>query len=152
MGIKPEHLREIITHILKEADLHSLNAVELLMLTAAQESKLGYYWRQLGQGPARGIFQMEPATEKSLWQNYLKYRPDKTAIIARYDTADEDDLWWNLGYQIIIARMKYLPVPEALPNHFDVEGMAEYWKKYWNTYEGKGTVQEAILNYFEYCK
>ena len=151
MGIKAKHLREIITHILQVAGLYSQEAVELLMLTAAQESKLGYWWRQVGNGPAKGIFQMEPATEDSLWENYLAYRPDKTAIIARYDTADDDDLWWNLGYQIIIARMKYQNVPTPLPDHQDVWGMAQYWKEHWNTHLGAGTITQAFDAYHKHC-
>lgn len=150
--IKANHLREMVMAVLLDADLYSEAAVELLMLTAAQESKLGYYWRQLDDGPARGIFQMEPATEKSLWENYLAYRDSKAEVVSRYDTADDNDLWWNLGYQIIIARMKYLKVPHQLPHHDDILGLAQYWKVHWNTYLGAGTVHEAVAAYKKYCK
>lgn len=145
------HLRTLIRHILIEADLYSEDAVELLMLTAAKESDLGFFLTQLGGGPGRGIFQMESETEKSLWQDYLKYRKAKAEIVKRYDTADENDLWWNLGYQIITARLKYLWIPKKLPKHNDIIGMAEYWKKYWNTEKGKGTVEEAVDAYKRHC-
>jgi hypothetical protein len=42
--------------------LASLNAIQLLMGTAAQESHLGTYLKQIN-GPALGVFQMEPNTE-----------------------------------------------------------------------------------------
>ena len=140
----------MITDILKDADLHSEDAVELLMGTAAQESKFGTYMYQLGGGPARGLFQIEPATERDIWENYLKFRPDRTDIVSKYDTPSEDDLVWNLGYQIIMARVHYLRVSEPLPAKWDIKSMAEYWKKHWNTVKGAGTVEEFKENYRRY--
>ncbi|MDX1428656.1 MAG: hypothetical protein R3282_00145, partial [Rhodothermales bacterium] len=46
---------------------------ELLLGTAIQESLLEFR-RQLGGGPARGLFQMEPATHDDCWENYLNFR------------------------------------------------------------------------------
>lgn len=143
-------LRELIRTILIEADLYSEDAVELLMMTAAVESRLGHYIKQIN-GPARGIFQMEPATEKDLWQNYLEYRPKRAEVIARFDTADDRDLWYNLGYQILLARMHYVRVPEKLPPHNDLFAMARYWKDHYNTYMGAGTVKKAVEAYERYC-
>lgn len=57
-----KQLRELVTHVLKKYDLYSADAVELLMLTAATESNLGCYIKQVGGGPALGIFQCEPNT------------------------------------------------------------------------------------------
>ena len=62
-------LRNLITSVLKELNLHSDNAVNLLMGTAAQESHLGKYRKQIGGGPALGIFQMEPATFNDIVNN-----------------------------------------------------------------------------------
>jgi len=143
-------LRELIRTILIEADLYSEDAVELLMMTAAVESRLGYYIKQIN-GPARGIFQMEPATEKDLWKNYLEYRPSRAEVIARFDTSDDRDLWYNLGYQILLARMHYVRVPKPLPPHNDLFAMARYWKEFYNTYQGAGTVQKAVEAYERYC-
>src|SRR5260221_162978 len=56
--------------------------VELLLGTALQESGLTYRV-QLGGGPARGLFQMEPNTHDDIWDNFLKYRvPLATAVRA----------------------------------------------------------------------
>ena len=57
----PKQLKELIERVLRKVNLYSDAAVDLLMLTAAQESACGKYIRQLGNGPALGIFQMEPA-------------------------------------------------------------------------------------------
>ncbi len=143
-------LRDLITRTLKEANLHSDSAVELLMLTAAVESKLGYYIRQI-KGPARGIFQMEPATERDLWKNYLEYKDATSDTIKRYDTAADDDLEWNLGYAILMARVHYLRVPSKLPAADDIDRLAHYWKAHYNTYLGAGTTKKAIAAYKRYA-
>lgn len=151
MGMNPKHLREMIVTILKESGMYSLDAVELLMLTAAKESDLGYNWRQI-RGPALGVFQTEPNTEKDLWKNYLKYNPDRSEIIKRFDTSDERDLHWNLAYQILICRTHYRRVKEKLPSRHDVPAMGAYWKKYYNTSKGKGTIKSAVAAYEKYCR
>ncbi len=145
-------LRELIEYVLKDMDMYSESAVELLMLTAAVESRGGQDIRQIGGGPARGIFQMEPDTEKDIWLNYLWFRDNKANIVRRYDTAGTGDLWWNIGYQIVLARYHYYRIPVALPSADDVNGLAHYWKKHWNTINGKGTVSKAIIKYHRYAK
>lgn len=146
----PKQLRELIEDVLKEMGLYSEAAVELLLLTAAQESHCGKYIRQLGGGPALGIFQMEPATHADIWMNYLVHRKDLASKVnyVAGATSVEDSLTMrgNLIYQIAMARIHYLRVKEELPNG-DYFEMAKYWKKYWNTYKGAGTVEEAIENY-----
>ena len=41
-------------------------------------------------------------------------------------------------------------MPEKLPNSYDIEGLAKYWKKYYNTEGGKGTVEKFIEKYEKY--
>jgi len=148
-------LRDLITRVLKEADLYSKDAVELLMLTAATESNLGQYIRQAGGGPALGIFQMEPKSEGDIWINYLSYRPELgkkiSGLFPSGGTFEVEEMEFNLGYQITMARIHYLRVPKPLPKADDVEGMANYWKNYFNTSSGKGTVEKAMKAYKKYC-
>jgi hypothetical protein len=153
VAINKAQLRGLITDVLKEADLYSRSAVELLMLTAAVESKLGTYIEQI-TGPALGIFQMEPNTEGDIWEHYLDYKPGLADIVKGFSgnfINPELDLKANLTYQIIMARIHYLRIPEPLPDADDVEGLARYWKKYYNTHLGKGTVEKAIKSYKELC-
>ena len=44
-----------------------------------------------------------------------------------------------------MCRLKYLIVPKKLEN--TVEGMAHYWKKYYNSDFGKGEPEEFIEKY-----
>jgi len=132
------------------------NAVELLMLTAAQESHLGTYIMQL-KGPARGVFQMEPRTEKDIWENFLQYKPDLRALVGalrlRHPGHDDLDLLANLPYQIAMARILYYRVKEPLPDDpSDITSLARYWKQHYNTPLGAGEVLEAVGNYERFCK
>lgn len=122
------------------------------MLTAAVESHLGHYVYQIG-GPARGIFQMEPATAIDIYDNYLRYQEGLRDELLYFCAADpERDLLGNIPYQILMARFHYLRVKEPLPKAEDSKGLAEYWKKYYNTTLGKGTVEKAIEEYKKYVQ
>lgn len=146
----PGQLRRLIRETLQPIGLYSLPAEELLMLTAAVESNLGHYIYQV-RGPARGIFQMEPTTEKCLWDNFIKYKSEELQEdISEYDTIDEDDLSYNLAYQVIMARMHYLRVPKPLPRSHDRRALAQYWKDHYNTHLGRGTVEKALTKYGRY--
>ena len=148
--ITPSHLRIlIIRSTLQDVDLWSPSAEQLLMGTAMQESRMGTYLRQIN-GPALGIFQMEPATYKSIHDNYLKYRPRLVKQIEPFMTHHEYlghlSLIWNFAYATIMARIQYFKQPEALPAVDDDAGLAAYWKKYYNTPLGRGTEEEFIHN------
>ena len=151
MAFDKNQFRELIEDVLREADLYSESAVELLMLTCAVESNFGTYIEQI-TGPALGVFQMEPNTHNDIWDNYLKY---KTELAYSVDRQSIDclsaGLRTNLAYAIIMARVHYLRVPVPLPEADDVEGLADYWKRYYNTRLGKGTREKAITKYKEYC-
>lgn len=145
MNIK--QLRKLIKTILSDVNMYSESAEELLILTACTESLAGEYVYQVG-GPAKGIFQMEPDTEADIWNNYLRYRPQLASLVKEYKL-NKDDLVFNLAYQIIMARVHYRRIAEPLPKAPDHRGLAVYWKKYYNTPEGKGKVDEALERYKE---
>jgi len=151
MGIKKTDLVEcVITPALLDVELFSQKAVDLLLGTAAQESHLGYYLRQIS-GPASGIYQMEPNTYKDIWGNYLYYKPELVKKIkmfyGEHVSNNFEKITYDLRYATVMARIHYLRVAEALPEVGDVEGMANYWKKYYNTYKGKGITSDFIDNY-----
>jgi hypothetical protein len=47
----------------------------------------------------------------------------------------------NHFYAAAMCRVFYLRVPERLPQADDSAAMARYWKRYYNTHLGKGTVE-----------
>jgi hypothetical protein len=90
--------------------------------------------------------------------NYLDYRKNllgKCAVAAkvapfyfRVGVEEEevrDLLEINISYAIIMCRLKYRRVPKKLEK--TVEGMAHYWKKYYNSDLGKGDPEEFIEKY-----
>ena len=154
MPIDKDQLRELIINVTKAMESYSEASTNLLMGTAAQESHLGTYIKQIN-GPALGIFQMEPSTEIDIWRNYLSYRGHFIARInqiANVKGPDHLHLKGNLIYQIMMARYHYMRAPKALPNYDDIYGIGSYWKYYYNTEKGKGTVDEFVMNYNRYVR
>jgi len=149
MGINPKQLRSLIKNTLEGLNLYSPEAEELLMGTCAQESHLGTYINQIN-GPALGIFQMEPATEIDIWYNYVHFNEGlKKSLGGDWSCPSLRRLESDLAYQIVMARLHYRRVRGYLPKVDDLEGQARYWKQFYNTPKGKGTVEEYMKNYKE---
>ena len=134
---------------------YSNGAENLLLGTAAQESQF-YYLDQTveGPGPAYGIYQMEAETHNSHLA-WLKQKPEFWKLVQTYQIEHMDnclEMVGNLYYATIMARIHYWLVRETLPAAHDVEGMAKYWKKHYNTYLGKGKPEEFIRNYNRFIK
>lgn len=155
MSIRSEQLRiHIIRPVLQRIGYWSESAENLLLRTAAQETNLGRYWRQTN-GPALGMYQLEPDTHTDLWHNYLRYKEDLSKIVQAFlspNFTPEEQLVFNLGYATAIARTIYLRVPEPLPDAGDISGMANYYKRVWNTSRGKATPEQFIQNYQRYVQ
>jgi hypothetical protein len=152
-GLYPRQLRELIVRpVLIDLGWWSQPAEDLVMGTAAQESRLRYL-RQLPNGPALGIWQMEPATHDRHWHMYITPRQSLRARIM--DTCrlaepvagipSATTLLFNLRYGAAMCRLHYRRVPAPLPE--DLAGQAAYWKDYYNTADGAGTVAEYVANY-----
>lgn len=144
MSFCKTHIKELIEESLQEMEeiskvnFNTPEAVNLLLGTIAQESKFGTYLKQLGNGPALSIFQIEEFTFNDLINRFGKKFPFIKCIGFK-------ELKYNLKYAIWIARIKYYSCPGKLPD--TLKGMATYWKKYYNTYLGAGTEKEFIDNY-----
>jgi hypothetical protein len=151
---KKQFLELIIKPALDHLGANSKAAEELLLGTALQESRLTYI-KQLGNGPALGVFQMEPATHDDIWNNFLKFKSDlrtKVSILAstanfKNGAVHSSELIWNLKYAAAMCRVHYLRVPEKLPAAGDIQAQAQYWKKYYNTHLGRGTAVEYMHNW-----
>lgn len=142
MSFYLEDIEDLIKRTLREYNLYSDSAVNLLLGTLAQESGFGKYLKQLGGGPALSGFQIERPTF-----NWLKH-----AYMNKYNLQEVEfeELEWNLKLAILFCRLRYFVVPSPLPAADDIKGLAEYWKNYYNTYLGKGKIEEFIANYKKY--
>lgn len=139
----------VIVPVLAQLGLYSDSAVNLLLGTCAQESQLGTYLKQIN-GPALGIYQIEPNTHDDIWDNYLKYRGDLGGKILAIDSRDTNNLITNLAYATAIARIIYLRAPDNIPAANDIAGLARFYKKYYNTPLGAATEEQFIDNYKRY--
>jgi hypothetical protein len=144
----------VIYPTLNSIHLWSQSAENLLLGTCAQESQMGTYLHQLGKGPACGIYQMEPVTYKHLINRLMQEHELIREIIFRecnfVEFPTHMELITNLKFATIMTRLYYKQFQEPLPASDDVPGLARYWKKYYNTAEGKGTEKEFIDNYKKY--
>lgn len=132
------------------------DAVRMLILgTAATESMLRIRV-QLGGGPARGLWQVEHRTARSIYEDYLKYRPDVWTRFSRTVGApgkyilppkaeiesrcEKDD-----AYCCALARLKYAwdkkIIPDKLPD------IAVYYKLVYNTVLGKGSAGKFLRDW-----
>ncbi|MCA9367010.1 hypothetical protein KC887_01955 [Candidatus Kaiserbacteria bacterium] len=150
----PKQLLEyVIRPTLELLGLGSPAAEQLLLGTAATESRMGRYLHQIN-GPALGIYQMEPTTHDDLIVNYLRFHKGLlqgiTLLTSTYRGTAAKELIGNLNYATAMARAHYYRVAEALPAFGDIEGQAAYWKKYYNTTKGRGTATHYTENYYRY--
>jgi len=129
------------------------DAVDLVLTTGIVESRYKYL-KQLGTGPARSFFQVEPASAIDNLVHYLKHRKsliiscaEASRVDSKYWQTYDEDIWAdilekNIAAGIVHCRLKYWRVPKSIPN--TTKGKAEYWKKYYNTEGGKGHTDHFI--------
>lgn len=121
---------------------NSKNAQMLLLATAAIESDCGYYVKQIN-GPAKGIWQMEPDTHKDIYFNC-------DAMMSNFFNARISDLMVSADtpkgefisspmYACAMARLKYSMDAAPLPDHKDINAVYKYYKRIYNTELGAST-------------
>lgn len=148
---KVEQLRElIIKPVLRDLVLYSDDAVELLLFTCAVESLGGTFLKQVN-GPALGIYQMEPETHNDIWQNFISNHSSRTLImVSNFDcirTPSEERMVWDLRYATAMCRLHYARVKDTLPAAKDIDAVWEYYKKYYNTVHGAASKIKALIAY-----
>ena len=154
MSIDIATARQIVHEANITIGLCSPAADDLVLGTGAQESHYQFV-RQLGGGPALGYWQMEPATHDDCWESYLRYPvrynlATKIKSLLNGDPPVANAMVTNPHYAAAMCRIRYLRVHEPLPNYGDVHAYAAYWKQFYNTPLGAGTIQEFIDNWNRY--
>lgn len=135
---------------------YSENAVDLLMMIACHESLCGRYTKQVN-GPALGVYQMEPFTHDDLYENFIlqrqklhfavgKFLPSTHSLINEKSYAEL--LQTDVRYATVLARVFFMRFKDPIPDS-DL-GRAEYAKKFWNTELGKATVSQYLNDYLRF--
>jgi len=154
--MNPKQFRiHIVRRALHHVGLYSHAAENLLMGTAATESGGFEYLDQITGpddttlGPAYGLFQIEAATHMDLFKNMLNY-PKWQVLKAKVNQLSALNpplpvqLASNLCYASAIARVIYYRDSEPLPEADDLQGLARYYKRVYNTSAGKGSAEKFI--------
>ncbi|MFN3075667.1 MAG: hypothetical protein ABT940_02075 [Alphaproteobacteria bacterium] len=147
-----EFLTEVVRPALATLGLKGGAAAEQLLLGTAMQESLLQYVEQMGGGPARGYFQMEPDTHKDIWVNFLAYKPDIAKTVrgiagVASGTPSSDLLKTNPQYAAAMTRVHYYRVKGSIPAAGNTAAMAAYWKEHYNTAGGAGSVDEFITKW-----
>ena len=167
MSFHRPHFEELIRETLDQHGLGGDAAVNLLLGTAAVESNFGTFLKQLHRGPAVGVFQMEPDTYDWLVEKYFtlhnreccdcgadgvewEMRKRGSSVRIHWPAQTVDEMVWDLKLAILMARLRYLVVPEPLPPADDIDALGRYWKSYYYTFAGAGSVRGWLEAWDEY--
>jgi len=135
------------------------DAVNLMVGTAAVESKFKYR-KQIGGGPAVGLWQMELTTASDIWNRYLKHKKEYWNILAEAEELEKNihipfpesiiarRLVENDDIACVLARIKYRMIKEPIPPR--PYQQAVYWKQYYNTPEGAGMAEDYMDTWIIY--
>ena len=145
-GIRQSHLKGIINSVLAHlGEKNTKDWTRLLCLTIATESNMGQLTKQIG-GPARGITQVEPSTEKETLAWLSKHQPKvfealkKLRVPARITIHEAE---YNIAYSVGLAYGVYR-MRKVDPSKKSAKELAKLYKKYYNTYKGKATVDGVM--------
>jgi len=149
---KPIDAQQLHDHIIKPTleymggNYNSKNARFLLLCTAAIESNCGYYIKQVN-GPALGIWQMEPTTHDDIWSKcdaLLNGKVISGVMVWACDGSNDciEDLIVSPRYACAMARLKYSMDIEPLPDHNDFRAVYREYKRIYNTPLGASTYEK----------
>ena len=153
--VDSKQVQNLIERILRKMNMYSPEAVQLVYRTGLVESRYKYL-RQLGDGPARSFWQVEPGMTccMDICINYLRYRKKLVKVVSdilyldeKYILEPKEEEWsdileCNIAAAIVMCRLKYRRVPKPIPK--DLNNQAKYWKDFYNSYLGAGTPEKFI--------
>jgi hypothetical protein len=140
----------IIEPVLSKLKVYSKAAEEILVFTCAAESLGGTFLTQI-KGPALGIFNMEPNNYTDIWINYIRGRNQLATLMALHfgcnRIPDIDRMIYDLHFATAMARIHYIRVKENIPEPGNVDAIWDYYKKHYNTEQGKAKKEDAVKRY-----
>jgi len=156
-GINPQQFLNIVcVPACQKLQMLSQDALGLMMGTAAIESQMGRYLVQVslngGKVTAGGYspFQMEEITHDDCWKIVITPNSNICDIMIKNGgRQDASAMATNLLYAAMMCRIQYSRFKEKLPTYTDSNAVYTYYKKYWNTNDGKSTFSKWAPLYSE---
>lgn len=152
--LSPELLRDyVIAETLDYLEEGCEAAVNLLLGTAAQESRLG---TEMGNGKLFGLYQISAATHRSVWDKFLIHHPETASRVRglagqhSFLSNPHNELVGNLKYATAIAWMVYKRRREmSLPHPEDTRALAACWHHHYPHHGHACNPQMFITRYFQ---
>jgi hypothetical protein len=122
------------------------NTLGMLYGTAITETLLGTY---VDAHPLRhgiGIMQMDKIAFDDIKTRTRPASRDTCThrLDVDFEKVEHTDLAYEPLLSVLFARLFYKLIPETFPEIGDLKAQGAYWKKYYNTSAGKGTVEEFV--------
>lgn len=150
--VRPEQASEFV-HAVCDVLGHGSNgkAVQMLLETAAQETHLGRYRDPTANGAGRGLFQCDRIAFIDVQKRARQADVDAVRAAFGFDvrTLEHVQLDSSPLLAAVFCRLFYKLIPDLFPAH--LPGRAAYWKRFYNTFDGKGTSEEYMRNAQRYC-
>lgn len=123
-------------------------AFPLLLGTALHESAGLSRLRQI-RGPARSLFQIEPATFLDVyeWASHRGAMFDALRSLQLGGISPLDQYAGNQHLSCAVARLLYWRRPEPLPAANDAAGLAAYHKQWFNTLRGAADPEKTVVEF-----
>lgn len=122
------------------------NAETMLLETAAQETHVGRFIDPTPFGAGRGLFQCDRIAFVDIQQRARIADMDAIKAAWGFDIRRVEHLALDSSPLLaaIFARLFYKLIPDVFPA--DLHGRAGYWKRFYNTVDGDGTVEQYTAN------
>lgn len=144
----------IVAPALNAIQIRSKEFIELLVFTCAVESAGGTYVKQV-QGPALGIFQMEPNSFTDLWVNYVIRKPEICNALSLnlgvHRMPQPDEMISNLLLAAALCGLFYQRF-KVDPKDMTEDTLWTLYKTHYNTDAGKAERDPSIKAYRKFIK
>lgn len=139
--VKKSHLLDTALAVCSVIGKPNDNGLEMVIETCASETLLGTLKDPTEYSAGSSVAQIDCTTFKWLRSEYSKSTTSdkiKAAFDIDISRVQYSELEHSPLCAIIFCRLRYLIVPHKIPSN--ITGRAKYWKKWYNSTAGKGTV------------
>jgi len=140
--ISEQHLKDIIRNVVSNLG-GGLNAELLLWETAGAETNFGNT-PDFSPNSGYGLMQFDFLGFADTQHRTKQSIKDKIKHIwgIEVDEINIKELNYSPFLSVLFARLKYMLIPDPIPD--TLIKRATYWKKYYNSSKGKGTIEHFI--------